>query len=451
MLSPGDVLVGSGRTRYNAQVLDAYRATLPPHEAEALFAFVAAFYGYQQTWLLDQERFSLLVKARQIGASHAYAAAAVLWGLVGEGTSVISQGEREAIEVLEKAAKHCDILSRLGSTWATVKSKTTTTLRMASGAVITSLPSTSGGRGQSGNVLLDESAYHQHPEKTYDGASGSVTHGYRLRLMSTPNGAGNLFHRLATDRDAQRGWRLHRVTVEDAIADGLAVDVQDLWTQAHQDPRVFDQLFRCSFLDNADQYLPFQLVRDASVKDTYCYEGECFAGLDIGRTADRTVLYVLRQDAEGVCWEQRMVEKKRTSQDDIDAMVAQAFKDYPIRRLCVDATGMGAFPAEALQKRYGRFRVEPVNFTLDVKEDLATTIYQRLSERAADGLPMVRIAQANQQLRDDLCAIRRIITSAGNVRYDAPHTEQGHADAAWAFALALHATVQPSKRKHEAA
>jgi len=42
-----------------------------------------------------------------------------------------------------------------------------------------------------------------------------------------------------------------------------------------------------------------------------------------------------------------------------------------------------------------------------------------------------------------LCSIRREVTDAGNVRYDAPHTPEGHADKAWALALALYGCSKP--------
>ena len=45
----------------------------------------------------------------------------------------------------------------------------------------------------------------------------------------------------------------------------------------------------------------------------------------------------------------------------------------------------------------------------------------------------------NRSLRLDLSAVKRIVTSAGNVRFDAERTEDGHADRFWALALALHA------------
>lgn len=384
------------------------------------------------------------MKARQIGGSHAYAAAAMIWAMLGETTTVVSRSKPDAAEVIDKAKKHGAALASLGSEWAKPVRGNVTGVHVGSGGRVIALAAESAGRGYSGNVILDEFAYYEQADKVWDGAAGTVLHGYRMRVLSTPDGIGNAWHQLVSEPKRHAGFRVHSVTLEEAVRQGLVVNIDDCWKQAKHDARLFDQLFRCKFLDGEAQYLPSELVNRALVDKVDCPKGDCFAGLDIGRTADRTVLYVLRQDSARVCWEQRMVERKRTSQDDIDRMVREAFNDFPIRRLCVDATGMGAFPAEALQKKYGRSRVEPVNFTVSSKEDLATTVYQRLAERASDDLPMVRIRRDNQALRDALCSIRRIITSAGNVRYDAPHTDQGHADEAWAFALALHATVQPT-------
>ncbi len=206
------------------------------------------------------------------------------------------------------------------------------------------------------------------------------------------------------------------------------------------DARVFDQLFRCSFLDNEAQYIPTALIEACQVEAVYCSEdGATYAGLDIGRTADRTVLCIVRLDDFGVAHLIHLETRKRTSQEDLDALAALAMgPHFRCKRLCVDATGMGAFPAEAMQKRHGRTRVEPVAFTLQSKEDLATTLYQRFAD-ATISIPN------DPELRDDLTALRRIITSSGNVRYDAPHTDEGHADRAWALALALHGCSGPGR------
>lgn len=443
-LDVGTVLHGSGRTHDNTATLLSMQGTLPTREFEAIAAWLSTFYGYQQTWLLDRSRFSLLLKCRQIGASHTYAAAAVLWGIWGEQTSIVSIGEREATDVVHKASLHAHALHSLGSEWAKPY-VTKKGVYLASKGSVTALPSSSAGRGKSGNVLLDEAAYYQNAKEVWDGASASALHGYRLRVMSTPNGTGNLFHQLCTDDKSSAGYRKHVVTLDDAIADGMNVDVNECWKLALGDPRLFNQLFRCKFLDGDTQYIPSSLVTRAIVDDTYCYEGETYAGLDIGRTADITALVVVKKDADGVCWEQHVYECKRTSQEALDGIVEQAFREHRLRRLCVDATGLGAFPAEALQKKYGRFKVEPVVFTQGSKEDLATTLYQVLADEK------LRLARSSQALRDDMMSLRRIVTSAGNVRYDAPHTDKGHADRAWALALALHACSRGGKAKFEVA
>lgn len=381
------------------------------------------------------------MKARQIGASHSYAAAAVLWGLLGETTTAISVGEREALEVVAKARLHCEALTKLGSQWA-VPGKGLGDFTLASKGRILALPATSGGRSFSGNVILDEFAYHSDPAKVWDGAGGTVMHGYKLRVVSTPNGVGNLFHDLWTNPKAHKGYALHSTTLEQARADGLRVDEAECWKQARGDSRVFDQLFRCSFLDNEQQYISSALI-DAASGEVYCHDGDTFAGLDIGRTADLTVLVIVRVDEQDIAHLIHVETCKRTSQDDINRLAALAFSPmYRARRLCVDATGMGIFPSEALQKLHGRTKVEPVPFTLQSKEDLATTLYQRFVEQT------IRIP-SDAELRDDLCALRRIITSAGNVRYDAPHTDKGHADRAWALALALHGCSGPGRGKLE--
>ncbi|MGI9117204.1 MAG: hypothetical protein ACR2JV_06180 [Gaiellales bacterium] len=431
-----------------------FRATLPPAEFAALNSWLSCFYPYQLRWLLDWGRFALLLKARQLGASHTVAGDGVLWGaFLGETTTVISVGEREALEVLDKAERHARVLERLGSRWARATRKGQE-LRFVDGGRVVALPATSGGRSYSGNVILDEFAYQQRPDDVWDGAAAVVLHGYKLRVISTPNGVGNLFHKLWTDPKAHEGYSRHRVTIDEARADGLPIDDAECWKMSRGDPRVYDQLFRCAFLDNDAQYIPSAEITACSSSDLYVHDGDCYAGLDIGRTNDLTVLVVVKVDADGVRVVQRVESRKRTSQGDLDDMVERAFADYGVRRLCVDATGIGAFPAEAMQRRYGRRRVEPVVFTLASKEDLATGLSTAFFDRSVR-LPATDAALRGAEpgtadmLRDDLCSIRRIVTSAGNVRYDAPHTDAGHADRAWALALALHACRTPPNTRRE--
>lgn len=466
-MTPEDVLRGSGRTEYNLGVLKRLQLALPEREWTAASLWLSQFFGFQQTWLLDWSKFSILLKCRQIGASHTYAAASVLWGLFGEETSIVSEGERESADVLKKVVKHAKALTMLGSQWARIEALSATRCGLASGGTIAALPATSGGRGRSGNVLLDEAGYYERPDEVWDGAAAVVMHGGRLRVMSTPNGVGNLFHRLWSDPEANKGYRKHRVTLGDARQDGMVIDDAECWAMAHGDARLFGQLFNCDFLQGNLQLIPTEYVEAALRTDLYTYEGDYFGGLDIGRTVDRTVLVVLRKRPD----EQRILawiaSCKRTDSDALEALVDWAFDVFRLRRLCVDSTGLGAFPAERMQKKHGRLRVEPVVFTNSSKEDLATTLYSAFAEknleiakttaaiRLPQGIPATQVRAidpyAADQLQQDVCAIRREITAAGNVRYDAPRTDEGHADSAWALALALHACGKLPGKKTEIA
>jgi phage FluMu gp28-like protein len=232
--------------------------------------------------------------------------------------------------------------------------------------------------------------------------------------------------------------------LERAVAEGMNVNLDDCWAMAKGDERLFDQFFRCSFLDGEEQYIPSRLIEQCRVDDTTCRIGDDYAGLDIGRTKDISSLYVVRCDEQRVRWVQQFARRKRTSETDLDDLVALAFSPaFRLKKLTIDATGMGSFPAERYQRRYGSHRVEAFTFTNPSKEELATGLYQAFAAGT------VKIHRADEDLMRDIASIRRIVTKAGNVSYDAPHTDAGHADNAWALALALWACSKPPNYRYE--
>jgi phage FluMu gp28-like protein len=106
-----------------------------------------------------------------------------------------------------------------------------------------------------------------------------------------------------------------------------------------------------------------------------------------------------------------------------------------VRRACIDSTGMGAPLAESLEREFGA-RVEPVTFTAAVKEDMAYRVKRRMEQRL-DLIPDApEIARA-------FGAVKKLVTVAGNTRFDAERTDLGHADEFWAKALADLAAEQP--------
>ncbi len=106
-----------------------------------------------------------------------------------------------------------------------------------------------------------------------------------------------------------------------------------------------------------------------------------------------------------------------------------------VRRVCVDQSEIGMMLAEHLVQKYGGM-VEPVTFTAPLKERLAPMVKQAFEERT------VRIPD-NREVRADINSVKRFVTLAGNVRFDAEHTDRGHADRFWALALVVNAASQP--------
>jgi phage FluMu gp28-like protein len=422
-------------------LLETYESS-QPHEARALAAWTSTFLWYQLQWLFESSRISILNKCRQIGGTYTFAAWALLKAVFfGQPNYIVSKGEDEGLIALGYASSHAQILAALGSKFARVVRARATSLEFASGGLIEVRPSTSGARGYHGNVVLDEYAYHERPKEIWEAAAGATFHGYDIRVLSTPNGIGNDFESFWSNPAKSKNWAGHAVTIWDAIADGMAVDLDHCWSLACGDPRLFGQMFECKFLDATDQYLPTELLREAQQGLIWTNSGATYAGLDVGATVDRTELVVVRVRNDGTRFVIYTETAKRTDYAALVRLVHTALFTYHCVRVDIDATGIGYFPAQQLQQHFGLSRVEPVTFTPEVKECLAGLLFQVLQDRK------LKIPPDDEQMVKDLCALRRLVTKAGNIRYDAPHTSEGHADKAWALALALNAcSALPAQR-----
>ena len=143
-----------------------------------------------------------------------------------------------------------------------------------------------------------------------------------------------------------------------------------------------------------------------------------------------TVIWVLEK-ANGV-WTRKVIEMLNTPFDAQEHALYEILALPNMRRCCIDCTGIGRQFAERAQQRFGTYKVEAVNFTAEVKEELAYPL------RAAFEDKSVRIPNSNK-IRSDLRAIRKETTAAGNIRFVAERGTNGHADRFWALALALHA------------
>ncbi|UXM80701.1 hypothetical protein N7V09_12410 [Shewanella seohaensis] len=77
-------------------------------------------------------------------------------------------------------------------------------------------------RGLQGDVVIDEAAFHESLEELLKAALALTMWGNKVRLISTHNGVDNLFNSLINDaREGRKDYSIHRITLDDAIADGL--------------------------------------------------------------------------------------------------------------------------------------------------------------------------------------------------------------------------------------
>ncbi len=396
---------------------------------------------YQQRWVQDKSRFKIALKARQTGFSFAVALEVVLDALARKTTWVLlSRGERQSKELMEKVTQHARAIGiaaeELEATFeagdAVYKQLE---VRFPNGSRIIGLPANPDtARGFSGNVVLDEFAFHADSRKIWTALYPTITRGYMIRVISTPNGKTGKFYDLWSGKDSR--WSKHETDIYQAKAEGLDLDIDELRAGCESEDD-WQQEYCCQFIDAAGSLLTYDLIdscEDAGatilLPEDFEPEGDLFLGMDIGRKRDLSVIW-LDELLGDVFWT-RAVKVIEKAPFRIQRQELYWFLSLPrLRRACIDATGIGAQLAEEAVERFGS-RVEAVPFTEASKQEMALNMKQKFEDRQSR-IPIDRV------IREDIHSVKKITTAAGNVRYDADRNEHGHADRFWAKALALHA------------
>lgn len=203
------------------------------------------------------------------------------------------------------------------------------------------------------------------------------------------------------------------------------------------DEESFLQEYMCVPADDESAFLSYDLIASCEYQEGESWEiplrncRNLYLGVDVGRAHDLTVIWV-NEYAGGRHLTRRKIELKNKTFTEQEGVLWPLLELPNMRRCCIDATGLGMQLAERAADRFGKYRVEGVQFTGPVKSDLAFPL------RAAFEDGNVRIP-FDKYLRADLRAIRKETTAAGNIRFSADRGENGHSDRFWALALALHA------------
>lgn len=418
-------------------------------------------YPYQKKWLADNSRFKVGMFARQTGKTFTTTLEIVLDCLDAEAQGkrarwvILSRGERQAKEAmnegvkrhLEAAGMACEILSVPFD--ATVNALEVV---LPHGSKITALPANPDtARGFSANVFLDEFAFHKDSREIWKALFPVISAGWKLRVVSTPNGKGNKFYELITD-EKNHEWSQHIVDIHQAVADGLPRNIAQLKAGLN-DEDAWAQEFELQWLDEASAWLSYDLIggvehAQAGLPENYA-GGACFVGVDIGIRNDLFVVWVLEQVGD-VFWSRELITHRRATFAEQEAILDDVFQRYRVLRCCIDQTGMGEKPVEDAQRKHGSNRVEGVVFTSNSKLALATIGKEAFEDKK------IRIPLGDAALRTDLHKLQKTTSATGAPRFIAESDANGHADRTWACFLALNAaqndfgairvSSRPSKR-----
>lgn len=293
--------------------------------------------------------------------------------------------------------------------------------------------------GFTGNVVIDEIDVHKQAQELLGNTFPVIaTGGYVLILTSTPRGRRVMYGIYQDSLKAGSVWSFRKLTIHEAVAQGCDQD-PELLRRGIRDELKWRQEFLCEFVDDEICWIPWEMLV-ACTSDAATMEiapdcmGELYAGWDVSRWNHLSVFWVLEKQASLLVTRTVLVMQRQPFFQQMQQIENLARRFPKLRRICVDAGGMGEMPAEELARRLPG-RVEPVKFTGGVKETLAGDVRRLMEERNL-------LLPDDDGVRDDFHSLRRSVTAAGNARFEGENGES-HADRFWAAALAAHGAITP--------
>ena len=422
------------------------------------------FLPYQQRFLADDSQLRIWEKSRRIGATWTLAFESVQAAIRRQG-AVETFFSSASITTAREFISDCLVFAQMYNVAAQDLGETgidedkgvlAHVLMFANGKRIVALssnPTNFRGRGRRGDrLILDEYAFHKGDDEMWRAVVPAITWGGSLSILSSHNGLGTRFYRIMDEarRDPDSPWSVHRTTIHDAVADGLADKIvgrsltdaeRSQWIEQLRrncgDEYAWQQEYCCNSIDSATAWLPWALIAGAEHSEAGAPSayggGLCYVGFDVARRRDLSVLWVCEAVGD-LLWTREVVcMKGATFAEQMDRL-RSVMEFYRVVMTSIDQTGMGEMVVDEARRLFGATRVSGVLFTGPVKQDLAIALKQRFEDRR------LRIP-SDKAIRDDHHAVRRVTTAAGNPRFDADRTELGHADRFWAHALAVHGAV----------
>jgi phage FluMu gp28-like protein len=461
---------------------------------------------YQQRWISDRSPVKVAEKSRQIGFSWCEAADCALTAAAAGGMDcwIVSVNEDSAREFIGDVAFWAKVYQLTAEKMQQLamrdESKDILSFRItfASGFRVTALSSRpSNLRGKRGKVVIDEFAFHDNPGELLKAALALLMWGGQLSIFSTHNGVESEFNQLIGDiRAGKKPYSIHRVTFDDALADGLYKRIalklglpvtpkaEQQWRDdllARYGSDADEELFCIPSRSGgvyfsrvlvesrmSDRYPVLRLALPASFTqqseeyrqafiETWCRDNlhpllsslgsscRSFFGMDFGRSGDLSAIAPLLEGQNLKRWCPFLLEVRNCpfeAQKHLLFYLVDGLEQHTrFSGGAMDKTGNGAFLAEVASQKYGTSQVQQVQMTQQWHME-AWPRYKAALEDGDITLPKdLDILDDHRQVK----VVNGIAKVPEGARYKGSDGGQRHGDTAIAFCLAWNATVnQPT-------
>jgi phage FluMu gp28-like protein len=433
---------------------------------------------YQVRFLNDKSRFRHVNKARQIGLSTVISAEMVQAAATraSYAANVISVNQKEAKSKIDTARNFYHSIddglkdSGLKPVLWTDSENEISFHKPPKTSMVISQPSSAAIRGGKKDIYFDEAAHIREFEGLYQAALPAIIRGGgRMTIISTPLGQSGLFYDIASDELSYEDYSRHVVpwwesaamvregAIFDAMAEALSLDtdtrvarygnkdLQALRRGFGNDIISFQTEFECMFVDEAEAYYTYDLVRSAVrdelpawkvIPSEWHTDNPVSIGVDFAKERDMTVFTVIEHigpDRDGNIHKfVRFVHSTREPYKDQIEYLDNLAKRVKPSRNTVDNTGVGNALYEFMIA--SPFYTEGVVFTQQNKEQWATALKRDL-QNGVIYYPYI------PELVEQIHGIRRTKTESNFYKFAGKKD-----DYFWSLVLGLYGESRPEAR-----
>ncbi|MEM2568129.1 MAG: terminase family protein, partial [Candidatus Bathyarchaeia archaeon] len=322
-----------------------------------------------------------------------------------------------------------------------------TMVRLKNGSIIEAFPNNPETiRGHTLHVVYaDEFNFIPNDEAMYDAIIFTLgTTNGKFICTSTPWSTDSIFWRIFND-PAYSDFAKSHITYEQALEPNGPLKreiLEKIRRQLEGDPWRWRREMLAEWAENESVWLPQALITSCidHALEYYAFEesarGEFYAGLDLGKMQDYSVLTVIAKEDDVL----KVVHVNRFPLKTPYAAVIGYVKTLcdrwsRVNKVLVDMSGVGDYVVEDMRNA-GIREAEGVKFTVESKMEMAQWLKQCMVEKK------LRIPY-DPELIAELNIERFELTKDGKIKFS--HPEGSHDDRFWSLALAVYAARAPPK------